>query len=61
MQTTLFASALIRASSDRPRLDQRDLELSYSGPRHGLKDVSRLAAALGGLSLYAGLLAYAWQ
>jgi len=61
MQTTLFASALIRASSDRPRLDQRDLELSYGGPRHGLKDVSRLVAALGGVSLYAGILAYVGQ
>lgn len=61
MQTTLFASSLIRASGGRPRLDQRELELSYSGPHHGLKDVSRLAAALGGVALYAGLLAFAWQ
>ncbi len=61
MQTTVLASSLIRANGGRPRIDQRELELLYSGPHHGLKDVSRLAAALGGVVLYAGLLAYAWQ
>jgi hypothetical protein len=61
MQTMVYASSLIRAGNDRPRLDQRELELSYSGPRHGLKDASRLGAALGGVLAYAGLLAYAWQ
>ena len=61
MQTMVFASSLLRNNSDSPRIAQRDLELSYSGPRHGIKDLARVGAALAGMGLYAGVLAYAWQ
>jgi hypothetical protein len=61
MALAAFASSLITYTSGRPRLDQRYVELDYAGPRHGLKDVARVVAALGGVVLYAGLLAYAWQ
>jgi hypothetical protein len=59
MYTMVFASTLIKARSDAPRLDQRELELSYSGSRHGLRDVARVLAALGGVALYAAVLAVA--
>ncbi len=58
MNTMVFASSLIKHTSDAPQIDPRELELSYySRPREGLKDVARLAAALGGVALYVGLLA----
>lgn len=61
MQTVVLASSLIRSREGLPQLDPRELELSYAGPRHGLKEVTRVAAALGSVVAYAGLLAYAWQ
>ena len=61
MLTMNYASSLIRAQGGPVRIDPRELELLYSGPRHGLKDVTRLAAAISGVALYAGLLAAAWQ
>jgi hypothetical protein len=61
MQTMVFASSLLRNHSDSHRIDQRDLELHYAGPRHGLKDLARVGVALAGVGLYAGVLAYAWQ
>ena len=57
MHTMVFASSFMKSRGDAPQLSARELELSYSGPRHGLKDVVRIAAALVGLAGYAGLLA----
>ena len=57
MQTMVFASLLIKSREGAPRLSARELEESYFAPGHGLKDVARIAAALGGIALYAGLLA----
>ena len=56
MNAMVLASALIKAKSDAPRLDQRELELSYSGLRYGLGDVARVVSALGGVALYAWVL-----
>jgi hypothetical protein len=61
MQTMTLASYLPKVNGDSPRIDQRDLELHYPGPRNALKDINRVGAALAGVLLYAGLLAYAWQ
>jgi hypothetical protein len=64
MQTMLLAalaSSLTQATSGRPRLDPRDVELDYTGPRHGLGDVARVAVALSGVALYAAVLAYVAQ
>lgn len=61
MQTMFLASSLIRSRDGLPQLDARELELSYTGPRRGLRDVARVAAALGSVAAYAGLLAHAWQ
>jgi len=61
MHNMAIASSLLSASADRPRIHPRDLELGYAGPRHSLKDAARVVAALGGVVLYAGLLAVAWQ
>jgi len=52
----VLASALIKARSDAPRLGQRELELSYSGLRHGLGDIARVVTALGGVALYGWVL-----
>jgi len=46
MNAMVLASALIKARSDAPRLGQRELELSYSGLRHGLGDIARVVTAL---------------
>ncbi|HTE51468.1 MAG TPA: hypothetical protein VK698_11530 [Kofleriaceae bacterium] len=51
MNNMIFASSLIHRTSPT-RLD--DL---YAGPWTGLKDALRIAAALGALATYAGLLA----
>ncbi len=56
MNAMVLASALIKAKSDAPRLDQRELELSSSGLRDGLGDVARVLSALGGVALYAWVL-----
>ena len=59
MHTMVLASSLLRSKS--PRISQRELELFYPGPRHALGDITRVGAALAGVLLYAGVLAYAWQ
>jgi hypothetical protein len=56
MLTMVVASTLIKARSDAPRLNQRELERSYSDSRHGLRDIARVVAALGGVALYAAVL-----
>jgi hypothetical protein len=56
MNAMVLASALIKAKSDAPRLDQRELELSCSDRRQGLGDVARVVSALGGVALYAWVL-----
>jgi hypothetical protein len=61
METMVFASSLIvaravDARSDAPRPRPRDAGVPGSAPRHGLRDVSRVAAALAGVALYAGAL-----
>ena len=61
MMTMNFASSLIRTQEAPLRIDPRELELRYTGRRQGLKEVTRVVAALGGVALYAGLLAAAWQ
>lgn len=56
MDTIYLAGSVIKVMSEASRDGRRELELLYSGPRHPLKDVVRVAAALGGLALYAGIL-----
>jgi len=59
LQSMTLAGSIIRDMAGNPQLDQRELETSYTGPRHGLGDVARMAAALGAIVLYAGLLGIA--
>jgi len=61
MNTIVFASTLIKANSDARRADPREAEQFYSGSRHGLLDVARVAAALGGIAIYAAMLAVVAQ
>jgi hypothetical protein len=61
MHAVVLASSLIKANSDTRRVDPREVELFYSRPRHGLRDVARVAAALGGVAFYAAFLAAAAQ
>jgi hypothetical protein len=57
----IHASSLMRASTDGTPPTRRTPEELYDAPHHGLRDTLHLAAALGGLLLYAGVLAFAWQ
>jgi hypothetical protein len=59
MQPIVFASSLIKMNDlyKRPDPDPRQLELLYSAPWQGFKDTARVGAAIGGVALYAGLLA----
>ena len=61
MNAIVFASTLIRASSHAHRPDPRDAEQFYSGSPHGLLDLARVAAALGGIAFYAAMLAVVAQ
>jgi len=56
MQPIVFASAIIKARSDHPPREPRERELLYSAPRRGLWEVVSVAAALGGVALYAAVL-----
>jgi hypothetical protein len=57
MNAIVFASTLIKANSDARRPDPREAEQFYSGSPHGLLDLARVAAALGGIAFYAAMLA----
>lgn len=57
----IHASSLMRASTDGTPPTRRAPEEFYDGPNHGLRDALRLAAAVSGLLLYAGVLAFVWQ
>ena len=61
MNAIVFASTLIKANTDVRRADPRESEQLYSGSRHGLLDVARVAAALGGIAIYAAMLAVVAQ
>jgi len=41
--------------------DPREVEMFYSQSRYGLRDVARVAAALGGIAIYAAMLAVVAQ
>lgn len=61
MNAIVFASTLIKANSDTRRADPREAEKFYSRSRHGLLDLARVAAALGGIAFYAAMLAVVAQ
>src|SRR5438132_819970 len=47
MHAIVLASTLIKAKSEDRRVDPREVEVFYSESRYGLRDVARVAAALG--------------
>ena len=57
MQAMVFACSLMKETYAPSRRDAARPETLYSGPGQGLKEVARVAAMLGGIVLYAGLLA----
>ena len=57
MEAMVFAGSLIKDRYAPTRRDADSPETFYSGPGQGLKDIARVAAMLGGIVLYAGLLA----
>lgn len=61
METLMLAASFIRTKDTRSQVAQRELELAYSPPRALNADLFRLGAAVGGVVVYAGLLALAWQ
>ncbi len=56
MEKMVFAASLMMTSRRSPGDDAEKLERLYAAARSGHRDVARLAAALGGLALFAGLL-----
>jgi hypothetical protein len=56
MNTMLFAGSLIAAQNATPRRTA-DVERFYTDPRRGLWDVARVTFAIGGVAVYAGILA----
>jgi len=57
MEAMVFASTLIKDTYAPARGDAARPKMLYSGRGQGLKEVVRVAAMLGGIVLYAGLLA----
>jgi hypothetical protein len=57
MQAMVFACSLIKETYAPSRGDAARADTLYSGPGQGLREVARVAAMLGGIVLYAGLLA----
>jgi hypothetical protein len=57
MEAMVFAGSLIKDRYAPTRRDGALPETFYSGPGQGLREVARVAAMLGGILLYAGLLA----
>lgn len=57
MQSMLLAGALIRSRGDRVRPDPQELELLYSEPRRGLREITRVAVAFAAAVACAALLA----
>ena len=57
MEAMVFACSLIKETYASSRGDATRAETLYSGPGQGLREVARVAAMLGGIVLYAGLLA----
>jgi hypothetical protein len=57
MEAMVFAGSLIKDHYVPARPDATLPETFYSGPGQGLREVARVAAMLGGIVLYAGLLA----
>jgi len=47
----------MRAKSETRRVDPREVDQFYSRSPYGLRDVVRVAAALGGVAFYAAVLA----
>ena len=61
MHAIVLASTLIKAKSEDRRVDPREVEVFYSESRYGLRDIARVAAALGGIAIYAAMLAVVAQ
>jgi hypothetical protein len=57
MEAMVFAGSLIKETYAPSGRDAVRPETLYSGPGQGWKDVARVAAMLGGIVLYAGLVA----
>jgi hypothetical protein len=59
METMVFAVSFMKAMtmSDRTSLARSDLEAPHSDLRYGLRDVARVAAALGGVVAYGAVVA----
>ena len=59
MEKMVFAASLMRPGDGRSRTDLEALERLYAGARSGHRDVARIVAAIGGIALFARLLAIA--
>jgi hypothetical protein len=59
VEAMVFASTFIVRRNSYSGRDGVGAEALYAGPGQGLKEIARVVAMLGGLALYAGLLAFA--